>query len=255
MQPIELQPGKKIFFASDFHFGIPNHEVSVQREKRVCRWLEQIRNEAQQIYLMGDLFDAWIEYKRVVPSGFTRFLGKLSELTDAGIEIIVFTGNHDLWMKDYLERECGCKVYKTEQILKISEKIFFLGHGDGLSKKEGTYRFMKAVFHHPLSQWIYRIFHPNIGLGVAQYFSRLGETGRYESMATLKSDEEEYQILFVKEFLARNPQVDYFIFGHRHIPMEKKMSEMSWLVNLGDWLKHDTFAVFDGKQLSLQYFQ
>lgn len=251
MQQVELQAGKKIFFASDFHLGIPNHEESVQRERRLCRWLEDIRYDAQQIYLLGDLFDAWIEYKRVVPAGFTRFLGKLSELTDAGVEIIVFTGNHDLWMQGYLEKECGCRVYKTEQLIRFADKTFFIGHGDGLSSKEGKYRFMKAIFHHPVSQWIYRVFHPNIGLGIAQFFSRLGEKGRYESMATIKKDEEEYQYQFVEEYLRKNDAVDYMVFGHRHIPVVKKFSGNTVLVNLGDWLRHDTFACFDGENLEL----
>lgn len=255
MHRIELKTGKKIYFASDFHLGIPNEKESIKRERRICEWLESIRPDAQQIYLLGDLFDAWIEYKRVVPAGFTRFLGKLSELTDAGIEIVVFTGNHDLWMRGYLEKECGCKVHKTEQLLQISGKSFFIGHGDGLSKKEGKYRFMKAVFHHPLSQWIYRLFHPNIGLGMAQYFSRLGEAERYDSMETLKKDEEEYQFQFVEQYLSENAAVDYFVFGHRHIPTEKKFSENTLLINLGDWLRHDTFACFDGLELRLKSFR
>ena len=231
---IVLQEGKKIYFASDFHFGIPDYEATRQREVRVCQWLDSIKHDAQQIYLLGDLFDSWMEYKRVVPKGAVRFLGKLAELSDMGIDLIIFTGNHDLWMHGYFEQELNARVYKSAQTFTIGGKIFHLGHGDGVAKEDKKYRLLKGLLHHPLSQFIYRQLHPDIGLRLADYFSRLGPKHKYEDLE-MKSHDKEYQLLYANELLQRNTY-DYFIFGHRHIPCVLKLNAEATFINIGDWI-------------------
>lgn len=246
---IQLQEGKKIYFASDFHFGIPNYEESRSREKRVCNWLDKISADAQFIFLLGDLFDSWMEYKKVVPKGYIRFLGKLAELSDNGIKIIIFTGNHDAWVDDYFQKEIGCVVYKTPQIFKINDKIFFIGHGDGLVQEEAKYIRMKKIIQHPWSQFLYRQIHPDLGLQIADYFSRKGVKHKKEE-SHIKNFENEYQIIFAKKFL-KNNVVDFFIFGHRHIEAYFQLDIYTYFLNLGDWFINDIYAEFDGEKVSL----
>jgi len=246
---IILQTGKKIYFASDFHFGIPDYTETRKREQRVCRWLESIRKDAQQIYLLGDLFDSWMEYKKVVPKGSVRFLGKLAELSDAGIEIIIFTGNHDLWMHGYFEEEMNIKVFKEPQTIQIAGKIFHLAHGDGVSEQEKGYRMMKGILHNRLSQFIYRQLHPDVGLRLADYFSRLGPKHKYDDLE-MQTHEKEYQLQYANSLL-KTRHYDYFIFGHRHIPCAIQLNENATFINVGDWISYDTFAVFDGQKTVL----
>jgi UDP-2,3-diacylglucosamine hydrolase len=250
MANVILQTGKKIYFASDFHFGIPDYKTSLQREKLVCQWLDVVGADAQQIYLLGDLFDAWMEYHKVVPKGYVRFLGKLAQLTDAGVEIIVFTGNHDLWMNDYFEQELNINVFKKIQTFKVNEHTFHIGHGDGVSPLEWKYVMMKKVLHYPLCQWLYRRLHPNTGLGLADFFSRLGPKHKYEKLQ-MRPDAAEYQIEYANR-IAKTQMIDYFVFGHRHIPLLRKINEQATFVNLGDWITFNTYAVFDGKQMRLE---
>lgn len=249
MQEINLQAGKKIYFASDFHFGIPDYQSTRTRELLVCSWLDEISEDAQLIFLMGDLFDSWMEYKKVVPKGHIRFLGKLAELSDKGIQLIVFTGNHDLWMHGYFEQELNATVYKTPQTFNISGIKFHLAHGDGLCALERKYRLMKSVIHHPFSQFLYRQLHPDLGLRLADYFSRLGPKHKYQDLE-MKNDSQEYQILYAREFLTHTT-VSYFIFGHRHIPVIMPLTEHCTFVNLGDWISYNTYAVFDGTNVVL----
>lgn len=252
MEKIQLQPGKKIYFASDFHFGIPDQAATRERERKICAWLEQIRGDAQQIYLMGDLYDSWMEYKKVVPKGTIRFLGKLAELSDAGVELIIFTGNHDLWMHGYFEEELNARVYKTVQSLEINGKAFHIGHGDGVCREERSYRLLKALLHHPVSQFLYRQVHPDLGLRLADYFSRLGPKHKYDNLS-LKPLEQEYQVVYAREVLQQT-HYDYFIFGHRHIPMSLELSKGATLINLGDWMVTYTYAEFDGERLRLEKY-
>lgn len=246
---ITLKSGKKIYFASDFHFGIPDYRATREREVRVCRWLDTVKSDAQQLFLLGDLFDSWMEYKKVVPKGNVRFLGKLAEMADAGVEILIFTGNHDLWMHGYFEQELGAAVYKAPQTFRLDGRVFHLGHGDGVSPAEGVYRIMKAVFHHPLSQFIYRQLHPDVGLRLADFFSRLGPKHKYQDLE-MKNHEQEHQIQYALQVLKQQP-VDYFIFGHRHIPCSLELHQGVHFINLGDWISYDTYAVFDGSETRL----
>lgn len=253
MRDLQLLPGKKFFFASDFHFGIPNKQESLNREKRICAWLEKIQPETQALFLLGDVFDAWIEYKRVVPAGFVRFLGKLAAFQDAGIPIFVFTGNHDLWMRGYLQEEVGAEIHKQTLEIRLAGKHFVLAHGDGLHASEGGYLWMKKLFHHPFSQWLYRKLHPDWGVGIADYFSRRGEKHRMEEAPVIQDESKESQWLFAQERLQQGA-VDYFVFGHRHIPQHKKLTPHTDFINLGDWLRFDTYGEFDGKEFRLVLF-
>lgn len=249
---MQLPPGKKVYFASDFHFGIPTREVSVAREKRVVRWLEKCAENAEKIYLVGDLFDVWFEYRRVVPKGYVRFLGKLAELTDAGLSIEAFTGNHDLWMRGYFEEELGIPVHHAPIERTISGKKFFIGHGDGLGPGDHGYKAIKRIFRSPVSQWIYRRLHPDTGVSFAEYFSRKGPKHEGEDEVFLGPDEE-YLIQFCLQKLKKEP-VDFFVFGHRHLPLEYPLPDNSLYVNLGDWIRYDSYAVFDGERLVLEHF-
>lgn len=249
MQEITLKKGKKIYFASDFHFGIPDYAATRQREELVCHWLDSIREDAQVVFLLGDIFDSWMEYKKVVPKGSIRFLGKLAELSDAGIQLVFFTGNHDLWMHGYFQQELNATVFKEPKSFLINGKVFHLSHGDGLCAAERKYRFMKLIIQHPLSQFIYRQLHPDVGLRLADYFSRLGPKHKYQDLQ-LKSVDEEYQMVYANTLLKKET-IHYFIFGHRHIPTLLKLNAESTFINVGDWISYNTFAVFDGKEAIL----
>lgn len=249
---IQLLPGKKVYFASDFHFGIPDYATSRKREQVICNWLNSIQHNAQHIFLLGDVFDAWMEYTWVVPKGHVRFLGKLAELSDKGIHIHMFIGNHDVWMRGYFEQELQIPVYKELRQVQINEKKIVMGHGDGVSTLEKKYRIMKAIIHHPVSQWIYRKLHPDWGLALADYFSRLGPKHKYEAL-TLKPANQEYQMLFANDCL-KHTHYDYFIFGHRHIPYQVQLTQNSEILNVGDWLQFNTYAVFDGISMKLEKY-
>ncbi len=249
---MHLPPGKKIYFASDFHLGIPDKATSLLREKLICSWLDQISVDAARLYLVGDIFDVWFEYKNVIPKGFTRFLGKLAELRDRGIEIEVFTGNHDLWMHGYFEEELDIPVHHHPLELEVGKKHFFIAHGDGLGPGDHGYKLLKGVLRHPWAQWLYRRLHPDTGVGVATYFSRKGPKHSKEEKQFLGEDKE-WLVLFCREKL-KERHYDYFIFGHRHLALTYPLSADSVYINLGDWISFNSYAVFDGEVLELKYF-
>jgi UDP-2,3-diacylglucosamine hydrolase len=251
---MDLAPGKKIYFASDFHLGIPDREASLAREKRICAWLDEIRHDAEQIYLVGDLFDVWFEYRNVVPKGYTRFLGKLAELADSGIHIEAFTGNHDLWMRGYFEEELNIPVHHHPVKREFNGKTFFIAHGDGLGPGDHGYKLLKKVLRNPFSQWLYRRLHPDTGVGMAGWFSRLGPKHGDKEEEKFLGPEKEWLVQFSYEML-RKEDIDYFIFGHRHIAVEYPLQQNSKYINLGDWIRFDSYAVFDGTDLSLKYFK
>ncbi|MBA3829664.1 MAG: UDP-2,3-diacylglucosamine diphosphatase [Taibaiella sp.] len=250
---MQLPIGKKVYFASDFHLGLPDKEGSLAREKRICQWLDEIKADAAALYLVGDLFDVWFEYRNVVPKGYTRFLGKLAELSDGGLQIEVFTGNHDLWMRGYFEDEMNIPVHHAPLRREYNGKKFLIAHGDGLGPGDHGYKLLKKVLRSPLSQWLYRRIHPVTGLGVAGWFSRMGpkhDTGE----ALFLGPEKEWLIQYSLDVLKRE-HVDYFLFGHRHLAIEYPLPQNSLYVNLGDWLKYDSYAVYDGKELQLKYYK
>ncbi len=243
----------KIYFASDFHLGIPDHAQSLVREKRIIRWLDEIEHDAQEIFLVGDLFDVWFEYKRAVPKGFVRLLGKIASLTDRGIPVHVFSGNHDTWMFGYLVQECGVKLYHAPIEREWNGKKFLIGHGDGLGPGDHGYKFIKSVFRNSFAQWLYARFHPNFGLGLAEYFSRKGYDKK-ETERGYTGDDKEFLVRYCNDVI-RSKHYDYFVFGHRHLPLLKPIGDHSTYINLGDWIQYNTYAVFDGTTCELKKFE
>jgi len=225
---------KKIFFASDFHLGIPDYRSSLEREKAICRWLDQIRPEAMELYLLGDIFDFWFEHRYTCPKGYTRLLGKLAEMSDDGIAIHVFTGNHDMWMFDYLEREMNAVIHRKPVVIEKYGKKLMVGHGDGLGKGDPGYKIIKKIFANKLCQWMFARLHPNFSFALAMYLSRRSRLaqGWEEKFA---GEEKEWLIGYCKDVLQKQP-VDYFIFGHRHLVLDITLNGRSRYINLGHWL-------------------
>ena len=244
----------KVYFASDFHLGIDARFSSREREKQIVRWLELIREDASALYLVGDLFDFWFEYRSVVPKGYVRLLGKLAELRDAGLPVYFFAGNHDRWMFRYFEEELEIPIYQQSLIRDIMGTTFFIGHGDGLGPGDHGYKFLKKIFANPVCQWVFARLHPNIGIRLASYWS-----GR--SRALNPSDgkflgpQEEWLIAY-SNYKLDEVDVDYFIFGHRHLPIDYTLKNgRSRYINLGDWMNYNSYAVFDGKDLEIRFFE
>lgn len=254
MNSIEVPSGKKIYFASDNHLGAPTSELSEPREKKFVRWLEGIRKDAAAVFLLGDLFDFWFEYNTVVPKGFTRTLGKLAEITDSGIPIYYFVGNHDLWMNGYFEEELNIPVYHRPQIFQIGGKKFLIGHGDGLGPGDKGFKRMKKVFTNPVSKWFFRWLHPDLGVRMAQYFSVRNRMISGEEDVRFLGEDKEWLVQYAKRKL-ENQHFDYFVFGHRHLPLDISLSEDSRYINLGDWIGYFSYGIFDGKNLQLDYFE
>lgn len=243
---------KKIFFLSDFHLGAPDQVTSLEREKRIVSFLDQIKEEAEQIFILGDLFDFWFEYKKVVPKGYVRILGKLAELTDRGIPVHFFVGNHDMWMKDYFQKELNIPVYHKPDIFELQGKRLMIGHGDGLGPGDHGYKFLKSVFRSRWAQLLFGLFPPRLGIGLADFFSRKSraKTG-YQDQVFL-GENNEWLVQYCKEVLKQN-QLDYFIFGHRHLPLEIRLSDTSTYINTGDWIRYDSYAVMQNGKIELSY--
>lgn len=248
-----MEPGKKIYFASDFHLGAPDYEKSLVREKLAVKWLDTIKNDAAEIYLMGDLFDFWFEYKHSIPKGYTRILGKIAELSDSGIPIHLFTGNHDMWMFDYLPKELGVSIHRKPITKNYNDKKFYLGHGDGLGPGDHGYKFIKIIFANPFCQWLFARLHPNFGIGMAKFWSKTSRASTGKADEKFLGEENEWLAIYAKEILKRE-HFDYFIFGHRHLPINIKINENSRYINLGDWIHYFTYAVFDGQEVQLKEF-
>lgn len=250
---MNIPEGKKIYFSSDNHLGAPTPEESRPREEKFVAWLEMVRKDAGAIFLLGDLFDFWFEYRHVVPKGFVRTLGKLAEISDSGIPIYFFVGNHDLWMKDYFEKELGIPVYHHPKEFVFNGKNFFIGHGDGLGPGDHGYKRMKKVFTNPFAKWMYRWLHPDIGVPLAQYFSVKNKAISGEEDVDFLGEDKEWLIQFSRKKLEQR-QIDFFIFGHRHLPLKIALTENSTYVNLGDWINFYTYGVFDGKEMTLREY-
>ena len=248
-----LQPGKKIYFLSDFHLGAPDYARSLVREKKIVAFLESIRRDAQEIFIVGDLFDFWYEYKQVVPKGYVRVLGKLAEITDSGIPVHFFVGNHDMWMRGYFEKELNIPVYYQPQTFTWNNKQFYIGHGDGLGPGDHGYKFLKKVFRNPVCQWLFGLLHPGWGIGLANYFSRKSRAKTGSADSIWMGEEKEWLLIYCREVLARE-HFDYFIFGHRHYPVDYPLNETSRYINLGDWITNFTYAYFNGSDMRLETY-
>ncbi len=244
----------KIYFISDFHLGVPDYERSLEREKKIVRWLDMIKPDASELYLLGDVFDFWFEYRHAVPPGHVRLLGKLAELSDSGVTIHYFTGNHDMWVFEYLPKEIGLTIYREPVIRTYNNHKFFIGHGDGLGPGDYGYKFIKRVFSSKISQWLFARFHPNFGAWLAKYFSRKSRVATGTSDETWLGDDKEFLMIFCNEYLKKE-QIDYFIFGHRHLVIDKNIGKSSRYINLGEWINNSSYAEFDGEQLYLKEFE
>jgi len=243
---------KKTYFASDLHLGILSHPESLVREKLFVSWLDQVKEDADTIFLLGDIFDFWFEYKRVVPRGYTRLLGKLSEITDSGIPIHFFTGNHDIWVFDYLPRETGVILHRNSFQWERLGKKFYLAHGDGLGPGDRSYKFLKSIFTSRTLQWLFARLHPNFAIWFAE---KLSENSRLSGASTeFLGEEKEFLIQYAYHLLEKE-NFDFFIFGHRHIPLDHILKNGSHFIYLGDWISHFTYGVFDGKDFSLKTYR
>ena len=251
--PIELPPGKKIYFASDFHLGVPDHASSLTREKLIVRWLDQVKHDAQSIYLMGDIFDFWFEYRTAIPRGFIRLQGKLAELRDQGLPIYFFTGNHDMWMFDYFEKELGVVIYREPQILQIGSHKIMIGHGDGLGPGDHVYKLLKKFFASRICQWLFARLHPNLGIGIAQYWSKQSRISNMKREEKFQGEENEFLLTYCRE-LEKNQHHDFYVFGHRHLPLNLKVNNNSLYINLGEWVHFNTYAEYDGQDFQLKTF-
>ena len=250
---IQLTNGKKLYFASDFHLGVPDHASSLAREKRIVKWLDSISADAQAIYLLGDIFDFWFEYRHALPRGFIRLQGKLAELRDKGLPIYFFTGNHDMWMFDYFEKEMGIVIYREPQVLEIGNKKVLVGHGDGLGPGDHTYKFLKKFFNSSICQWLFARIHPNLGIGIANYWSKQSRISSTKMEEKFQGEENEFLLTYCRE-LEKSTHHDFYVFGHRHLPLDLKVGENSRYLNLGEWVHFNTYAEYDGQEFSLKTF-
>jgi UDP-2,3-diacylglucosamine hydrolase len=250
---IQLAQNEKVYFASDFHLGVPDYETSLVREKRIINWLEACMTDAKAIYLVGDLFDFWFEYKHTVPKGYLRFLGKLAEISDAGIDLHIFVGNHDLWMFGYLEKELNAKVYYEPQELIINNKKLLIGHGDGLGPGDKGYKKLKKIFTNSFFQWCFNWLHPNVGIGIANYWSSKSRAQANNVEQKFLGDDE-WLWQYAKS-VEETKHFDYYVFGHRHLPLDLEVGDNSRYINLGEWLSQNTYAVFSEDQLKLNTYE
>ena len=251
---MQLPNNKKIYFASDQHFGAPTPELSFPREQKFVAWLDEVKQEAEAIFLLGDLFDFWFEYKTVVPKVFIRVLGKLAEIRDSGIPIYFFVGNHDLWMEDYFQKELNIPVFHDNQEFTFGDRTFLIGHGDGKGPGDLGYKRMKKVFTNPFFKWLFRWVHPDIGVRLAQYLSVKNKLISGDEDVTFLGEDNEWLILYSKRKL-ETKHYNYLVFGHRHLPMKLSVGENAEYVNLGDWISYFTYGVFDGDNFEIKKFE
>jgi UDP-2,3-diacylglucosamine hydrolase len=244
---------KNIYFASDFHLGSPNYMESRERENRIVRWLDFIEPTCGELFLMGDIFDFWFEYRTVIPKGFIRLQGKLVQMADRGIKIYFFKGNHDMWVDDYFTKEIGIEVISDDLMIERAGKKFYLHHGDGLGPGDQKYKFLRKVFRNQFCQWLFAVLPPRIGLFVANGWSGNSRIANHKKEVFL-GNEKEWLVVFAKEVLEKQ-HFDYFIFGHRHLPLDIMLNENSRYVNIGEWINYNSYAVFDGNELRLETYE
>ncbi|MBS1951350.1 MAG: UDP-2,3-diacylglucosamine diphosphatase [Cytophagales bacterium] len=250
---INLPVGKKIYFASDFHLGVPDQTSSLTREKKIVAWLNQIAPQAQAIFLLGDIFDFWFEYKEAIPKGFIRFQGKLAELTDQGIPVYFFTGNHDMWLFDYFNTELGIEIFKEPIVLEVNDKKILVGHGDGLGDGDWSYKWLKYFFHSKICQWLFARIHPNLGIAIAKFWSRKSRISSSKREEKFNGEEKEFLLAYCKR-LEEKTHHDYYIFGHRHLPLDLKVGSDSRYFNLGEWVHFSPYLELSTENAELKMF-
>lgn len=245
-----MQAGQRIYFLSDFHLGIPDHARSLERERRITGFLELAALDAAEIHVLGDMFDMWFEWSKAVPRGYVRLLGKLAELHDRGIPLHLYVGNHDMWIFDYVPTETGMVLHREEVAREWGGRQFLIGHGDGLGPGDHGYKFIKRVFRNPVCQWLFARLHPNLAMSIAEFWSGRSRLKSYENDRKWLGEDNEWLVQHCRAMLEREHR-DFFIYGHRHLPIDVMVGATSRYVNLGDWITHFTYAVFDGTDLKL----
>lgn len=248
---MQIPAGKKVYFLSDFHLGAPNASESLLREKKIVSFLQEIRRDAAEIFIVGDLFDFWYEYRQVVPKGYVRILGEMAAITDAGIPMHFFVGNHDMWMKDYFQKELNIPVYFEPAEFDYNGRKFLVGHGDGLGPGDHGYKMLKKIFRNPFCKWLFGVLPPVIGVGIANYSSRRSRAVTGSNDGQFLGEDREWLIQYCKEVL-KTKKYDYLVFGHRHLPIDFTLQPGSRYINLGDWIRYYTYAEFDGNDLQLK---
>ncbi|MDO4930911.1 MAG: UDP-2,3-diacylglucosamine diphosphatase [Bacteroidales bacterium] len=246
---------KNIYFLSDAHLGSLAIPHARMQERRLVNFLDHIKHKAAAVYLLGDIFDFWHEYKCVVPKGYTRLLGKISELTDLGVEVHFFAGNHDLWLGDYFEKECGMTIHRHSSVVELYGKVFYLAHGDGLGSGDRKYKFLRALFHDGICQKLFAAIHPRWGMTFGLEWARHSRLKRIDGKEPeYMGEDKEDLIVFAKEYLQTHPDINYFIFGHRHIEVDLMLSRTTRLLMLGDWISLFSYAVYDGEHLLMEEY-
>ncbi len=255
MIEIHIEPlqGKNVYFASDFHLGTPNLSKSRVRELKIIRWLDSIKPDAAAIFLLGDIFDFWFEYKKVVPKGFARFQGKIAELTDSGIQVVIFSGNHDMWMNEYLSEELGAIVYHEPAELHIGTTKLLVGHGDGLGPGDGKYKLLKKLFKSKVARWLFSRLHPNFSLALGQFWSKSSRINNADFEGE-SFQEKEFLFQYCKQ-IEEQKHFDYYIFGHRHLHLDMAVATNSRYINLGEWVNHSRYALIKDGNLELIDFE
>lgn len=243
-----------IYFISDAHLGSRAVPHARTQERRLVRFLDSIKHKAGAVYMLGDMFDFWHEYKTVVPKGYTRFLGKVSELTDLGVEVHYFTGNHDIWAYDYLHQECGVIIHREPLTIELADKIFFLAHGDGLGDPDPKFKLLRHIFHNRICQTLFAAIHPRWGIELGLTWAKHSRLTHQANPPQYLGENEEHLVLFAKQYLRTHPAVNYFIFGHRHIELDLCLSHSARIIILGDWISNFTYAVFDGDQIWMENY-
>lgn len=254
IESIALSPGQAVYFASDFHLGVPTPTDSRERERRIIRWLNTVQTDAAAIFLVGDVFDFWFEYRNVIPKGFSRLQGKLAELADNGQKIILFTGNHDMWMANYFTEEMGIPTYRLPRSYEIGNKRFLVGHGDGLGPGDFQYKQLKKIFENGLARWFFSWLHPDVGMAFGNGWSRKRKESEQHKTEVFKGDEQEWLWQYCKQVENRQHH-DFYIFGHRHLPLDLNVTASSRYINLGEWITLNTYARFDGQDTKLLTFE
>lgn len=251
---IELSPGKKIYFASDFHLGVPDADSSRLRERKIVAWLDMIRQDAQAVFLMGDIFDFWFEYRHAIPKGFIRFQGKLAELRDAGIAVYFFTGNHDMWLFDYFEKELGVVIYRSVEELTVNGQRLLIGHGDGLGPGDATYKILKRFFASRICQWLFARIHPNLGIAIANYWSRSSRISNIASEEKFSGEDREFLLAYCRD-VEKKDHHDFYVFGHRHLPLDLEVAPGSRYINLGEWVHFSPYFELGHRHAALKTFE
>jgi UDP-2,3-diacylglucosamine hydrolase len=249
-----VEKRKNIYFVSDAHLGIPDYKRSLERERLLIRLLDIAKTDASEIFLLGDIFDFWFEYKSVVPKGHVRLFGKIAEITDSGIPVHYFTGNHDMWIFDYFTQELGVIMHREPLERTFNDKLFYIAHGDGLGPGDFGYKFLKKIFSSPVSRRLFAFLHPGLGTSLALFLSKRSRLANGKKDEIFLGEDKERLITYCKELVKIRPY-NFFVFGHRHLPLDIEISDDARYINIGEWVKTFSYAVFDGFDLELKYFR